>query len=124
MKTFSVTVLFVLGAAAIAAAITAFATDESTSVEMGAVCLLFPGGSGARAGPPSDTGYDSSLYMLQADFMDTTNLTGGAAAATAVQRQQVVHLVPPTATCTVISSAAQAARTRSAPQHQGRGGVL
>eukprot|EP01052_Picozoa_sp_SAG31_P048554 SAG31_NODE_10211_length_1170_cov_1.231559_1_plen_259_part_00 len=61
-----------------------FATDENTySVEMGAVCLLFPGGSGARAGPPSDTGYDSSLYMLQADFLDTTNLTGGAAAATA-----------------------------------------
>lgn len=85
MKTFSVTVLFVLGggtcAAASAAAITAFATDESTySVEMGAVCLLFPGGSGARAGPPSDTGYDSSLYMLQAD---TTNLTGCGAAATA-----------------------------------------
>eukprot|EP01052_Picozoa_sp_SAG31_P006233 SAG31_NODE_284_length_18497_cov_11.811773_19_plen_165_part_00 len=86
MKTFSVTVtvLFVLrgdtcaAASAAASAMTAITADESTSVGRGAFCLLFSGGSGARAVSPSDTGYASELYA--ADVLSITNLTGGAAA--------------------------------------------
>ena len=61
-----------------AAAVTA---DESTSVGMGAFCLLFPGGPGACAYAvlPTDAGYGSGLYT--ADNLSMANLTGGAAAA-------------------------------------------
>jgi len=86
--TASFTVLFVLGGgacAALAAAIMAAAVtaDESTSVAMGAFCLLFPGGSGACAVPPSGTGYGNDQHMIQTGFLGATNLTGGAAAAAA-----------------------------------------
>eukprot|EP01052_Picozoa_sp_SAG31_P049929 SAG31_NODE_11161_length_1059_cov_1.790625_1_plen_161_part_10 len=85
MKSFSFTTIFVLGggacAAASAAEIMAFATEESTSVGRGRLCLLFSGGSGARAVSPSDTGYASELYA--ADVLSMTNLTGGAATAAA-----------------------------------------
>eukprot|EP01052_Picozoa_sp_SAG31_P031424 SAG31_NODE_3328_length_4401_cov_4.831939_3_plen_224_part_00 len=61
--------------------VVAVTADESTSVEIGGyICLLLPGGSRARGVPPSDTGYDSSLCMLQADVLSMANLTGGAAA--------------------------------------------
>lgn len=88
MTAFSFTGLFVLGGgacAALAAAIMAAAVtaDESTSVGMGAFCLLFPGGSGACAVPPSGTGYGNDHYMIQTGFLVATNLTGGAAAAAA-----------------------------------------
>eukprot|EP01052_Picozoa_sp_SAG31_P029130 SAG31_NODE_2872_length_4972_cov_55.151447_4_plen_209_part_00 len=64
------------------AAITSDEADELFCWN-GGFPFAVPGGSGARAGPPSDTGHDNSLYMLQADFLDTTNLTDGAAAAAA-----------------------------------------
>eukprot|EP01052_Picozoa_sp_SAG31_P046412 SAG31_NODE_8868_length_1370_cov_2.777341_1_plen_160_part_00 len=89
MKEFSFTTILVLGGGACAAAsvaaimAAAVTADESTSVGSRTFCLLCPGGSGTRAGPPSDTGCGSNLYKLQTDFLDTTNLTGGAAAATA-----------------------------------------
>eukprot|EP01052_Picozoa_sp_SAG31_P003628 SAG31_NODE_142_length_22669_cov_18.630040_3_plen_178_part_00 len=95
MKTSFFTVLFVLGGGACAAAsaaasammAAAVTADGSTSVEMGgglgAVCLLLRGGSRTRGVPPSDAGYGSSLYMLQADVLSTANLTGGVAVSTA-----------------------------------------
>ena len=88
MKAFSRTVLFVLGGgacAALAAAIMSVAVtaDESTSVAMGAFCLLFPGSSGACAVPPSGTGYGNNQHMIQPGFLGATNLNGGAAAAAA-----------------------------------------
>ena len=88
MQTFSFTTILVLGggacAAASAAAIMAFATsDESTSVGMGAFCLPFPGGPGACAALPTDTGDGNDHYMIQTGFLDTTDPPGGAAAAAA-----------------------------------------
>ena len=88
MKAFSFTTILVLGGgacAALAAAIMAAAVtaDESTSVGMGAFCLLFPGGPGACAVPPTDTGFHSELYMLQTDVLTMANRTGGAATAAA-----------------------------------------
>eukprot|EP01052_Picozoa_sp_SAG31_P063803 SAG31_NODE_22711_length_519_cov_1.414286_2_plen_68_part_01 len=68
MKAFSFTAILVLGGgacAALAAAImvAAVTADESTSVGMGAFCLLFPGGPGACAYAvlPTDTDYGSEL---------------------------------------------------------------
>ena len=74
MTAFSFTGLFVLGGgacAALAAAIMAAAVtaDESTSVGSEAFCLLFPGGPGACAVLPTDTGFHSELYMLQTDVL-------------------------------------------------------
>ena len=90
MKAFSFTNILVLGGGACAAALSAaammaaaFATDESGSVGRGASCLLFPGGPGACAVLPTDTGFHSELYMLQTDVLSMTNLTGGAATAAA-----------------------------------------
>eukprot|EP01050_Picozoa_sp_SAG11_P023252 SAG11_NODE_4623_length_1830_cov_3.566147_2_plen_139_part_00 len=84
MKTmsFSFTILFGLGGAA-ASAMTAAITSDQLFCWNGDFPFAVPGGFGARAGSPSDTGHGNSLYMLQADFLDTTNLTGGAAAAAA-----------------------------------------
>ena len=61
----------------------AVTADESTSVGMGAFCLPFPGGPGARAVLPTDTCYGNNHHVIQADFLDTTDLPGGAAAAAA-----------------------------------------
>eukprot|EP01052_Picozoa_sp_SAG31_P026220 SAG31_NODE_2360_length_5872_cov_20.790230_5_plen_130_part_00 len=62
----------------------AFATsDESTSVGMGAFCLPFPGGPGACAALPTDTGDGHNHHMIQTGFLDTTDPPGGAAAAAA-----------------------------------------
>ena len=83
MTAFSFTGLFVLGGgacAALAAAIMAAAVtaDESTSVGMGAFCLLFPGGPGACAVLPTDTGCNNDHDMIQTGFMGAANMTGGA----------------------------------------------
>ena len=88
MKAVSFTTILVLGGgacAALAAAIMAAAVtaDESTSVGMGAFCLLFPGGPGACAALPTDTGDGNDHYMIQTGFLDTTDPPGGAAAAAA-----------------------------------------
>ena len=88
MKAFSFATILVLGGgacAALAAAIMAAAVtaDESTSVGMGAFCLLFPGGPGACANLPTDTGFHSELYMLQTDVLTMANRTGGVATAVA-----------------------------------------
>eukprot|EP01052_Picozoa_sp_SAG31_P042209 SAG31_NODE_6633_length_1943_cov_3.928959_1_plen_179_part_00 len=88
MKAFSFTTILVLGGgacAALAAAIIAAAVtaDESTSVGMGAFCLLSPGGPGACAVLPTNAGYGSELYMLQTDVLSMANRTGGAAVRTA-----------------------------------------
>ena len=95
MKASSFTTILVLGGGACAAALSAaamimammaaalnFATDESTSVRRGASCLLFPGGPGACA-LPTDTGYGNDHHMIQTGFLGATNMTGGAAIATA-----------------------------------------
>eukprot|EP01052_Picozoa_sp_SAG31_P046577 SAG31_NODE_8964_length_1355_cov_4.973726_1_plen_119_part_00 len=66
--------------------VAAVTADGSTSVEMGglgAVCLLPRGGSRTRGVPTSDAGCGSSLYMLQADVLTTTNLTGVVVVSTA-----------------------------------------
>lgn len=91
MKAFSFTAILVLGGGACAAVsaaadmAAAVNADESTyCVGIGAFFLLFAHGSRACAGLPSDRGcYDSNQHMIQTDFLDTTNMTGGAAAATA-----------------------------------------
>ena len=88
MKAFSFTTILVLGGgacAALAAAIMAAAVtaDEFTSVGMGAFCLLFPGGPGACAVLPTNTGFHSELYMLQTDVLSMANQTGGVATAVA-----------------------------------------
>eukprot|EP01050_Picozoa_sp_SAG11_P014189 SAG11_NODE_1720_length_4377_cov_5.551426_5_plen_149_part_00 len=59
--------------------VAAVTADESTSVGMGAFCLLFPGGPGACAVLPTDTGFHSELY--QTDVLSMANRTGGAATA-------------------------------------------
>eukprot|EP01052_Picozoa_sp_SAG31_P052614 SAG31_NODE_13067_length_895_cov_1.008794_2_plen_160_part_01 len=85
MKVFSFTTILVLGggacaaASAAASAMAAATADESTSVGMGALCLLFPGGSGPCAVRPSC--HDSNQHAKQVDYLDATNLTSGAAAA-------------------------------------------
>ena len=92
MKTSLFTIFSVLGSSACAVAnaaasaammVAAVTTNESSSVGTGAFCLLFPVGSGACAVPPSDASYGSNLCMLQTDFLETTNRTGGATTATA-----------------------------------------
>ena len=89
MTAFSFTVLFVLGgstcaaASAAASAMTAAITSDELSCWNGSFPFAVPGGSGARAAPPSDKGHGNSLNMVRAGFLDTTKLPGGAAAAAA-----------------------------------------
>eukprot|EP01052_Picozoa_sp_SAG31_P007761 SAG31_NODE_374_length_16577_cov_9.902173_14_plen_171_part_00 len=91
MQTFVVKALFVLGggacaapaASAAASAMTAAITSDELSCWNGCFPFAVPGGSGARAAPPSDARHGSSLYMVHAGFLDTTNLRGGAAPAAA-----------------------------------------
>eukprot|EP01050_Picozoa_sp_SAG11_P025392 SAG11_NODE_5712_length_1481_cov_1.559334_1_plen_307_part_00 len=83
MKAFSFATILVLGGGACAIMAAAVTADESTSVGMGAFCLLFPGGPGACAVLPTDTGFHSELYMLQTDVLAMANRTGGVATAAA-----------------------------------------
>ena len=90
MQTLVVKALFVLGGGACAAAsaaaspmTAAITSDGELSCWNGGFPFAVPGGSGARAAPPSGAGHGNSLYMVHAGFLDTTNLQGGAAAAAA-----------------------------------------
>ena len=90
MQTLVVKALFVLGGGACAAAsaaaspmTAAITSDGELSCWNGGFPFAVPGGSGARAAPPSGAGHGNRLYMVHAGFLDTTNLQGGAAAAAA-----------------------------------------